>query len=79
MDTTVPADEGAGVGKAGVDTPWQTGDLAKGSGWQAKSRGSSGPDAMNHNRKNSGGSGRPWDMPYSKDKSWDGTDQNQKY
>ena len=58
------ADAGAGVGKAGVQTPWENGNLAKDSGWQAKSRGNTSPNDMNENRKNAGGTGEEWAHPW---------------
>jgi len=79
MDTNVTGDEGAGVGKSGVQTPWETGNLGNTSDWTARPRGSSGPDAMNHNRKNKAGDGRPWDEPWKGKTTKDGTDRNQSY
>lgn len=80
MDTNIPQDEGAGVGKSGVETPWETGNLGKGDGdWQCRPRGSSGPDALNHSRKNPGNTGGTWDRPWEKKNSNDGGDNKQAY
>lgn len=64
MDDVKP-DAGAGVGKSGVDTPYETGNLGKGDGdWQCRPRGSTSPNDMNENRKNSADTGREWDRPW---------------
>lgn len=75
----VKADTGAGVGKSGVTTPWESGNLGKTDDWTCRARGSSSPNDMNENRKNSAGTGREWDKPWQKKNSNDGTDQNQSY
>lgn len=61
----VKADPGAGVGKSGVVTPWETGNLGKGNGdWQTRPRGATSPNDMNENRKNSADTGEVWDRPW---------------
>lgn len=75
----VKEDAGAGVGKSGVVTPWENGNLGNTEDWQNRSRGATSPNDMNENRKNSAGTGREWDKPYMKPNSKDGTDQNQDY
>lgn len=75
----VKKDAGAGVGKAGVQTPWETGNLGKSDDWASRSRGSTSPNDMNENRKNSAGSGTEWAHPWETKNSNDGTDQKQSY
>lgn len=61
----VKEDAGAGVGKSGVVTPWETGNLGKGDGdWQTRARGATSPNDMNENRKNSVGTGGEWAHPW---------------
>lgn len=61
----VKEDSGAGVGKSGVVTPWETGNLGKGGkDWQTRPRGATSPNDMNENRKNSAGTGGEWDHPW---------------
>jgi hypothetical protein len=60
----VKPDAGAGVGKAGVTTPWETGNLGKTDDWAMHSRGSSSPNDMNENKKNSAGTGEEWAHPW---------------
>jgi len=60
----VKADPGAGVGKSGVVTPWETGNLGNDDDWNMKSRGATSPNDMNENRKNSAGTGEEWDRPW---------------
>lgn len=65
MDASVKPDSGAGVGKSGVKTPYETGNLGKGNGdWETRPRGSSSPNDMNENRKNASGTGQVWDHPW---------------
>ena len=75
----VKADPGAGVGKSGVTTPWESGNRGKDGDYGLRGLGPSSPDYMNGNRKNSAGSGEMWKKPYEKKNSNDGTDQNQAY
>lgn len=57
--------EGAGLGKSGVITPWESGNLGKGDGdWQTRPRGATSPNDMNENRKNSADTGNEWDHPW---------------
>lgn len=60
----VKADPGAGVGKSGVVTPWENGNLGNASDWACRARGSSSPNDMNENRKNSAGTGKEWEHPW---------------
>ena len=60
----VKADPGAGVGKSGVVTPWENGNLGKVDDWTAHSRGATSPNDMNENRKNSAGTGNEWNHPW---------------
>lgn len=76
MDTKVKADKGAGVGKAGVETPWESGN-AKGEKWDTGNRGQRGWE--DYPAKTTPEAGRPWDRPYEKKNSNDGTNQNQKF
>jgi hypothetical protein len=57
-------DEGAGVGKSGVQTPWETGNLGNTSDWAMRSRGATSPNDMNENRKNSADTGKEWAHPW---------------
>lgn len=76
MDKKVKADPGAGVGKAGVETPWDAGSR-KGEKWSTANVGAKGwEDAP---AKGANTPGRPHDRPYEKTNSNDGTDQNQAY
>lgn len=75
----VKADPGAGVGKSGVQTPWENGNLGSTSDWNNRARGATSPNDMNENRKNSAGTGREWDKPYMQTITKDGTDQKQSY
>lgn len=63
----IKEDAGAGVGKSGVVTPWETGNLGNTSDWNMRSRGATSPNDMNENRKNSADTGvewaRPWEGP----------------
>jgi hypothetical protein len=60
----VKEDPGAGVGKSGVQTPWETGNLGNTTDWNLRSRGATSPNDMNENRKNSADTGREWDHPW---------------
>lgn len=61
----VKEDAGAGVGKSGVQTPWENGNLGKGDGdWQTRPRGATSPNDMNENRKNGADSGKEWTHPW---------------
>lgn len=60
----VKEDAGAGVGKSGVATPWENGNLGNTTDWNMRSRGATSPNDMNENRKNSAGSGKEWEHPW---------------
>lgn len=60
----VKEDPGAGVGKSGVQVPWETGNLGNTTDWAMHSRGSTSPNDMNENRKNSAGTGIEWTHPW---------------
>lgn len=67
MDThkaAVPADPGAGVGKAGVVTPWENGNRGGVDNWEGKGLGPSNPDFMAGNRKNSVAGGTNYKYPW---------------
>lgn len=61
----VKPDAGAGVGKSGVVTPWENGNLGKGNGdWTTRPRTSTDPEDRNENRKNGAGTGKEWEHPW---------------
>lgn len=80
MDThsvAVPADPGAGVGKAGVVTPWETGNRGGVENWEGKGLGPSKPDPMAGNRKNSAGTGEAYKYPYEEKVTLPGANNKQ--